>query len=402
MTYLIVIMSVIRRVIQDRITKRMQAGKVIIIAGARRTGKTVLLRQVMQSLNGPYLYLNGEDYTTSIKLQKRGVQEYRNLIGNNRYLLIDEAQKIENIGQILKLMVDEIEGLHILVTCSSAFDTFNKAGEPLTGRKMTFHLYPFAQCELSLYENPVETSALLANRLIYGSYPEVSTIADNQQKMEYLSELINSYLLKDILVLDSIKNSSKLHSILRLLSFQVGHEVSVNELAQNVGLNKLTVERYLDLLTKVFVIYRIEGYSRNLRKEISKSPRYYFWDNGIRNALAANFNPLELRNDTRLLWENYAISERLKYQHYHGIISNNYFWRTYDQQEIDWIEERDGGLFAYEMKYQYRRHKPPAAWVKSYPEAKFEVIDPDNYLAFINPTAEPVRRAGRSGKPKRK
>lgn len=391
-------MSVILRVLQNRITKRMQAGKVIIIAGARRTGKTVLLRQVMQSLDGSYLYLNGEDYTTSVKLQKRGVQEYRNLIGNKKYLIIDEAQKVENIGQILKLMVDEIEGLQVLVTGSSAFDMFNRTGEPLTGRKYTFQLYPFAQCELSAYENPVETDTLLANRLIYGSYPEVSTIQDNQQKVEYLAELINSYLLKDILMLDSIKNSSKLHNILRLLSYQVGHEVSVNELAQNVGLNKLTVERYLDLLTKVFVIYRIEGYSRNLRKEISKSSRYYFWDNGIRNALAANFNPLELRNDTGQLWENYVISERLKYQHYHGIVSNNYFWRTYDQQEIDWIEERDGGLFAYEMKYQYRNHKPPTAWVKNYPGANYEVIDRDNYLSFITPPVNTPRRTSRARK----
>ena len=376
-------MAIIHRKLQDRIESRIQAGKVIVIAGARRTGKTVLLKEIMESFDGAYLYLNGEDYTTELILQNKGIEEYKNLIGNSKYLVIDEAQKIENIGQILKLMIDEIEGLHIIITGSSAFDLSNNTGEPLTGRKYTFQLHPVAQCELMVYENPIETESLLENRLIYGSYPEILSISDNQQKSDYLTELINSYLLKDILTLDSIKNSAKLVNILRLLAFQVGNVVSVNELAQNVGLNKLTVERYLDLLTKVFVIYRIEGYSRNLRKEISKSPRYYFWDNGIRNTLVANFNPLVLRNDVGQLWENYVISERIKLQHYQGWLSNNYFWRTYDQQEIDWIEERDGNLFAFEMKYQKKNMKAPGAWTSNYPGASFDVISRENYVQFI-------------------
>ncbi len=376
-------MAVIYRKIQGRIESRLQPGKVIVLAGARRTGKTVLLKEIMKKLNGPTLYLNGEDYITGLKLQQKGLDEYKNLIGANKYLVIDEAQKIENIGQILKLMIDEIEGLHIIITGSSALDISSSTGEPLTGRKYTFQLHPIAQCELAAYENVIETESLLENRLIYGSYPEVLTINDNQQKTEYLNELINSYLLKDILVLDNIKNSSKLVNILRLLAFQIGREVSVNELAKNVGLNKLTIERYLDLLTKVFVIYRIEGYSRNLRKEISKSPRYYFWDNGIRNTLVANFNTLALRNDVGELWENYVIAERIKLQHYEGWLSNNYFWRTYDQQEIDWIEERDGGLFAFEMKYQKKTVKAPGAWTANYPGATFNVISRENYLPFI-------------------
>lgn len=376
-------MAVIHRKIQDRIEGRLQPGKVIILAGARRTGKTVLLKEIMKKLDGPFLYLNGEDYTTGLKLQQKGLDEYKNLIGANKYLVIDEAQKIENIGQILKLMIDEIEGLHIIITGSSALDISSSTGEPLTGRKYTFQLHPIAQCELTEYENAIETESLLENRLIYGSYPEVLTIKDNQQKTEYLGELINSYLLKDILILDNIKNSAKLVNILRLLAFQIGKEVSVNELAKNVGLNKLTVERYLDLLTKVFVIYRIEGYSRNLRKEISKSPRYYFWDNGIRNALVANFNPMTLRNDVGELWENYVIAERIKLQHYEGWPSNNFFWRTYDQQEIDWVEERDGGLFAFEMKYQKKNVKAPGAWTSNYPGATFDVISKENYLPFI-------------------
>jgi uncharacterized protein len=382
-------MAVIIRKIQTRIENRFQAGKVIVISGARRTGKTVLLKEIMKNLNQDYLYLNGEDYTTSLKLQYKGLDEYKNLIGANKYLVIDEAQKIENIGSILKLMIDEIEGLHIIITGSSALDISNNIGEPLTGRKYTFQLHPIAQCELMVYENPIETESLLENRLIFGSYPEILSINDNQQKMDYLTELINSYLLKDILTLDSIKNSAKLVNILRMLAFQIGNEVSINELAKNVGLNKTTVERYLDLLTKVFVIYRIEGYSRNLRKEISKSPRYYFWDNGIRNTLIANFNPIELRNDIGQLWENYIVSERIKLQHYQGWPSNNYFWRTYDQQEIDWIEERDGKLFGFEMKYQKKTLKAPGGWTKNYPEASFDVISRENYLKFITEKETP-------------
>lgn len=376
-------MMVIRRTLQDKIEKRVQPGKVIILSGARRTGKTVLIREIMGGLKQPYLYLNGEDYTTNIKLREKGLDEYKNLIGENRYLIIDEAQKIDNIGSILKLMVDEIEGLHVLITGSSAFDISNSVGEPLTGRKYTYQLHPISQLELQQYENPIETESLLENRLLFGSYPEVISLSNNNEKAEYLMELINSYLLKDILILDKVRNSSKLINILRLLAFQTGNEVSINELSQNVGLNKLTIERYLDLLTKVFVIYRIEGYSRNLRKEISKSSRFYFWDTGVRNALIANFNPLELRNDTGQIWENYIISERLKIQQYQGWLSNNYFWRTYDQQEIDWVEERDGGLSGYEMKFRKIRAKVPAAWIKSYPEATFQVINKDNYLNFI-------------------
>jgi len=376
-------MTLIQRIVQKRVEDRLQAGKVIIIAGARRTGKTVMLKEIVKRLNGPYLFLNGEDYTTTLKLQDKGIDEYRQLIGENKYLIIDEAQKIPNAGQILKILVDEIEGIHILITGSSAFDLTYLVGEPLTGRKYTFQLHPIAQCELQNNENPIETEARLESRLLFGSYPEIFSLSGNQQKIEYLNELVNSYLLKDILTLDTIKNSSKLVNILRLLAFQVGNEVSVNELAQNVGLNKNTVERYLDLLTKVFIIYRIEGYNRNLRKEISKSPRYYFWDNGVRNILIANFNSLVLRNDVGQLWENYLISERLKLQHFNGWLSNNYFWRTYDQQEIDWIEERDGGLHAFELKYNKSNQKVPGAWVKNYPNADFNVINRANYLPFI-------------------
>jgi predicted AAA+ superfamily ATPase len=316
-------------------------------------------------------------------LVEKGISHYRQLLSDKKILIIDEAQKITQIGRILKIMIDEIEGLKIVVTGSSVFDLANILGEPLTGRKYTYYLYPFAQCELKKYENVIETRSNLEDRLIFGSYPEVLKFVGIENKLDYLTELLNSYLLKDILVLENIKNSSKLFNILRLIAFQIGSEVSMSEIGNQVGLDKNTVEKYLDLLTKVFIIFKVEGFSKNLRKEISKSSRYYFWDNGVRNHLVANFNLLELRNDTGQLWENYIVSERRKWQACQRMISNNYFWRTYDKQEIDWVEERGGQLFAYEIKYHRKKTKIPSAWKTAYPNSLFKVVNVENYLDFI-------------------
>ena len=377
-------MKFIERVVQENILKKIKPGKVVVLVGARRTGKTVLLKEIMKAVNEPNLMLSGEDYRTSEMLSNKGIVEYKQLLGDKRFLIIDEAQKIENIGLKLKLMIDEIGGLKIIVTGSSTFDLNNQIGEPLTGRKHTIYLYPIAQCEWQNYENLIETTSRLEHRMIYGNYPELIHMQDNNEMADYLYELVGSYLLKDILELDNIKNSSKLLNILRLLAFQIGHTVSINEIAQNAGVSKNTVDRYLDLLEKVFVVFRLEGYSRNPRKEISKSPRYYFYDNGIRNALIANFNSLNLRNDHGALWENYIISERIKFLSYNNIHANCFFWRTYNQQEIDWIEEREGQLFAYEMKYQKPKAKVPSAWFKYYPDSQFHLIHSNNYLEFIS------------------
>jgi len=377
-------MKFIKRVVQENILKKIKPGKVVVLVGARRTGKTVLLKEIMKAVNEPNLMLSGEDYRTSEMLSNKGILEYKQLLGDKRFLIIDEAQKIENIGRKLKLMIDEIDGLKIIVTGSSTFDLNNQIGEPLTGRKHTIYLYPIAQCEWQNYENLIETTSRLEHRMIYGNYPELIHMQDNNEMADYLYELVGSYLLKDILELDNIKNSSKLLNILRLLAFQIGHTVSINEIAQNAGVSKNTVDRYLDLLEKVFVVFRLEGYSRNPRKEISKSPRYYFYDNGIRNALIANFNSLNLRNDHGALWENYIISERIKFLSYNNIHANCFFWRTYNQQEIDWIEEREGQLFAYEMKYQKPKAKVPSAWFKYYPDSQFHLIHSNNYLEFIS------------------
>ena len=376
-------MKVFDRTILEQLEKKMQPNKVIMILGARRVGKTVLLNQLIERLKEPYLLLNGEDYITEYLLVEKGISHYRQLLSDKKILIIDEAQKITQIGRILKIMIDEIEGLKIVVTGSSVFDLANILGEPLTGRKYTYYLYPFAQCELKKYENVIETRSNLEDRLIFGSYPEVLKFVGIENKLDYLTELLNSYLLKDILVLENIKNSSKLFNILRLIAFQIGSEVSMSEIGNQVGLDKNTVEKYLDLLTKVFIIFKVEGFSKNLRKEISKSSRYYFWDNGVRNHLVANFNLLELRNDTGQLWENYIVSERRKWQACQRMISNNYFWRTYDKQEIDWVEERGGQLFAYEIKYHRKKSKIPSAWKTAYPNSLFKVVNVENYLDFI-------------------
>ena len=375
----------INRAIRQTFLKKLQPNKVLVLLGARRVGKTQFLRNLADNyLNEPFLFLNGEDISTPAVLKARTIANYQRLLGDKKLLIIDEAQKVPDIGLVLKLMVDNIEGIKIIATGSSVFDMTNKLGEPLTGRKYTFHLYPFGQMELSEYENLVQIKANLEERLIYGSYPEVITLESNNEKAAYLNEIVNSYLLKDILEIDGVRSSDKMLNLLRLVAFQIGKEVSLEELGKQLGLSRNTVERYLDLLSKVFVLYRISGFSRNLRNEITKTNRWYFFDNGIRNVLTTNFNPLSLRNDTGELWENYLLSERIKFQHYNEMLVNNYFWRTYQQQEIDWIEEREGKLHAYEIKWSNRKiPKVPSAWIRAYPDSSFKVITPENYLEWI-------------------
>lgn len=377
----------ISRAIKNIFLNKLQPNKVLILAGARRVGKTLFLKDLMDNyFEEPFLLLNGEEVSTTSILAERTVNNYTRLLGQVKLLIIDEAQKIPEIGLILKLMIDHIEGLKIIVSGSSVFDITNKLGEPLTGRKYTFHLFPFAQMEFSKYENLVETNAKLEERLIYGCYPELTFLASDRDKVDYLNEIVSSYLLKDILEIDGIRNSAKMFNLLRLVAFQIGKEVSLEELGRQLGLSRNTVERYLDLLTKVFVIYKISGFSRNLRTEIVKTSHWYFYDTGILNALLNNFNPISLRNDAGGLWENYVLTERLKYQHYSGLRSNNYFWRTYQQQEIDWIEDREGKLHAFEIKWNPRKTpKAPSAWKKAYPESSFQVITPENYLDWIDP-----------------
>jgi hypothetical protein len=375
-----------KRELQETILKALVPNKVIVLLGARRIGKTILLGQIIEQLNEECLLLNGEDFSVQEVLQRRSVQNYKNLLGNKRLLVIDEAQKIPEIGQILKLIVDSVDGIRIIATGSSAFDLEKYTGEPLTGRKKTFFLFPLSETEFNQSENIFEKKDNLRQRLIYGNYPEISQIDDMTEKGLYLKEILHSYLLKDILAFENIQNTDKIFNLLRLVAFQVGSEVSNQELARQLSMSKNTIGKYLDLLSKVFVLHKVGGFSRNLRKEITKNNKWYFYDNGIRNILIANLNPVEGRNDIGQLWENYVISERLKFQNYSKIIVNNYFWRTYDQQEIDWVEESGGKLTGFEFKWnekQKKKTKIPKSWTENYKEAEFEIITPQNYMEWI-------------------
>lgn len=374
----------IHRAIEESFRKALKPNKVLLLLGARRTGKTWFLKNILPELGLPYLFLNGDDSLVQSTFQNRTVENYTRLVGNNKLLVIDEAHRIPEIGWCLKLMVDEIEGLHIIATGSSVFDLRNSTGEPLTGRKKDVHLFPFAQMEYSKYENVLETQARLPERLVYGNYPELVHLNSLEEKADYLRDMVSSYLLKDILEFEGIRNASKVSDLLRLIAFQPGKEVSLDELSRNLGISKNTVDRYLDLLQKVFVIQKLQGFSRNLRKEVTRHARYYFTDNGIRNALINNFNALPLRNDVSELWENYLMMERLKFQSYTNLHSLNYFWRTYQQQEIDWVEDRNGKLYAYECKWKDSgKVKIPSAWKDAYPDSEFSVISPSNYLNWI-------------------
>jgi predicted AAA+ superfamily ATPase len=376
-------MQVIKREMQDRLAGSLKPNKVSLLLGSRRVGKTFLIRELIKSYSGKVLLMNAEDLTTQKLLSERSIENYRNILAGVDLLIIDEAQVIPEIGKILKLIVDEVHGIKIIASGSSSFDLLNLSGEPLTGRSTSFKLFPLAQSEFSIIENPVETKQHLEGRLIFGGYPELIHLPTQEEKINYLTDLVHHYLLQDILALEGLRASSKMMNLIRLLAFQVGNEVSYHELGKQLNLSKNTVEKYLDLLCKVFVIFRLGAYSKNLRKEIVKTSKWYFTDNGIRNAVLSDFKPFNLRTDRGELWENYIIGERIKRSSYRGSFVNYYFWRTYDQQEIDLVEENNQQITAYEIKWTDKPVKPPIAFRNAYPEAEFYVITPTNYLPLI-------------------
>lgn len=377
-------MELLKREIEDEVINYLRPNKVVVLLGPRRVGKTVLIQQILKRISEPYLLLHGEDQDVRRQLEYRSTQRYKNLLGGKSLLIIDEAQKIPEIGNVLKLMVDTIAGIKILATGSSAFDLDKFTGEPLTGRKQTFHLFALSEKELNQTEDVFQKDANLRTRLVYGNYPELIHLKDLKEKREYLDDLIKSYLLKDILEFDLIRNSEKILQLLRLIAYQIGSEVSYTELGKQLGMSKNTVERYLDLLSKVYIVHSVGAWSRNLRKEIVKGKRWYFYDNGIRNALIGDMKPIENRNDIGILWENYIIGERIKYQEYTKMLVYNYFWRTYDQQEIDWIEDRGGKLHAYEFKWSPKKKaKLPNIFKETYPNTEFEIINKENFLNWI-------------------
>jgi predicted AAA+ superfamily ATPase len=356
-------------------------GKVVVVYGARRVGKTTLLKKLLESENN-YIFVTGEDVFVGEYLASGSIEKLKEWIGDKTLLVIDEAQYVPSIGLHLKLIVDHLPHVRVIATGSSTFDLAKHVGEPLTGRKNVLKMYPISQIELSRLETRIQTDSHVESRLIFGSYPEVVTQTTDIIKSDYLHELVSSYLIKDILAFEGIKKSKKIIDLLILLAFQIGKEVSHTELGTQLQLSRPMIEKYLDLLEQTFVLVNIRGFNRNLRKEVTKTSRYYFCDLGIRNALINNFNPISRRSDVGELWENYLVIERLKKQEYQKLRSNNYFWRTYDQKEVDWVEERDGKIFGYEFKWD-KTSKAPKLWLDTYPEASFETINISNYLSFI-------------------
>ncbi len=376
-------MRTIKRTLQERITARITPNKAVLVFGARRVGKTVMMRKIVNDFPGRTMMLNGEDYDTLALLEKRSIANYRHLLNGIDLLAIDEAQNIPYIGSILKLIVDEIPGICVLASGSSSFDLLNMTGEPLVGRSTQFILTPFSQEEIAQTESAFETRQNIEDRLIYGSYPEVVMMDNYENKIDYLRDIVNAYLLKDILAIDGLKNSNKMRDLLRLIAFQMGSEVSYEELGKQLGMSKTTAEKYLNLLEKVFVIYRLGAYSRNLRKEVTKAGKWYFYDNGIRNAIIGSFSPIAVRQDVGALWENYIIGERRKEKFNKGLHKEFYFWRTYDKQEIDLIEESSDSLTALEFKWGNKKPAIPTVFQKAYPHAEYHVVNKDNYLEFI-------------------
>ncbi|MBU1160841.1 MAG: ATP-binding protein [Patescibacteria group bacterium] len=369
--------------IYDNLDKLLKPNKALIIYGPRRAGKTTLLNNFLKQTKLKYRLDSGDNIRVQNILSSNDFPKILDYAAEYDLIAIDEAQRIPNIGMGLKIIVDQCPKIFVIATGSSSFDLSQQIGEPLTGRKNTLILYPLSQKELYFQYNKYELKEQLEDFLIFGSYPDVITAKTKKEKQNILNELIESYLLKDILVLDKVKYSKILLDLLKLLAFQVGNQVSLNELAGKLKIDIKTVDRYLDLLEKSFVIKRIGGFSRNLRKEVVSKAKYYFIDNGIRNAVISQFNKLEDRNDVGALFENFITTERIKKCFYEDKYNVFYFWRTYDGQEIDLVEERRGKLFGFEIKWGVaKKITPPKDWL-TYKNAEFKIVNKNNYLDFV-------------------
>lgn len=358
--------------------------KIVVLYGARQTGKTTLSNEVLSGSRENILKINADEAKYIDVLSSRDFNKMELLIGDYDVLFIDEAQRIPDIGINLKIIHDSVPDMKILVTGSSSFELANKMKEPLTGRTTTHTLYPVSLAELKHQYNVFELQSRLEEFMIYGMYPALFQYKPGERKEKYLRELASSYLYKDILELSSIRNPSVITVLLKLIALQVGSEVSLLELAKNLKISQETVNTYINLLEQAFIIYRLSGFSRNLRKEISKRDKIYFWDLGIRNTLINNFSPITYRSDTGALWENFMITERLKYLAYNETFANSYFWRLYTGAEIDYVEEKDGELYAYEIKYKKAKQKPPASWAENY-GTNFKCITSENFWEFVIP-----------------
>ncbi len=371
----------IQRAIYDKVKNQLFKGKAIVLVGSRQTGKTSLLQQLFENKQA-VLWLNGDDIGVQGMVSNINTDQWRMLIGDKKVLVIDEAQQIPEIGLRMKLVTDQLKDVQLVASGSSAFELANRLNEPLTGRKIEYKLYPFSYAEMVGHHGLLTEHNLIDHRLVYGYYPEVVTSPGNEK--EVLRMLTDSYLYKDVLAFGGIKKSDKIIILLQALAFQVGSQVSYSELSNTVGIDGKTVEAYIDILEKAYIIFRLSSFSRNLRNELKHSRKIYFYDNGVRNALISNFAPVQQRADVGALWENFAVSERVKYNEYNNRWCNSYFWRTHKQKEIDYIEENDGQLYAYEFKYNPRKATVvPKDFAEGYPNASFKEITPTNIEEFL-------------------
>lgn len=378
----------IQRNIADQIVEKLKKhNKVILLYGARQVGKTTLIRNIIEKLGLKTISINADEQKYNDVLSSRDLGKIKSLVSGYEVAFIDEAQRITDIGLNLKIIADGLPDLKVIATGSSSFELANKISEPLTGRAWTFELYPLAVCELKSIYNEFELNSKIEDLLIFGGYPEVFTTENRGAKQELLEEIGRSYLYKDILELVTVKHSSKIKDLLKLLAFQISSEVSINELSNSLDISRDSVERYIDLLEKSFVVYRLKGFSRNLRKEVTKMDKIFFYDVGIRNYVIDNFKPLKDRNDVGQLWENFLISERFKLLSYERIHAQQYFWRTSTGAELDYVEEQDGELFGYEIKYKKTKGKSPKSWHDNYKKAKYTLVNRDNFLNFVNVNA---------------
>ena len=372
----------IPRILENRINQDLFKGKAIILYGPRQSGKTTLIDKIAIASGLKFIIKNGDEPDTRELFENMTSTQLKAVIGNNRLLIIDEAQRIANIGLTIKLITDNIKEVQVIATGSSAFELAENLREPLTGRKFEHFLFPVSYEEMSSCNGPTEERRLLEHRLIYGYYPDIINHPGEERRL--LNLLSDSYLYKDLFAYERIKKTSLLQKLLKAIALQLGNEVSFNELSRLIGADKETVERYIDLLEKAFVVFTLPAFSRNLRTEIRKSRKIYFYDNGIRNAIISNFTPIGLRTDKGSLWENFLVSERRKAISYHDWYGNSYFWRTKNQQEIDYLEERDGNLTAFEFKWnEEKMMKVPITFSKAYPDNKFDVITPKTFESFV-------------------
>lgn len=372
----------IERLLKNLIEKRLYRNKAIIVIGPRQVGKTTLLKMLVSDTKNKVLEWNCDEPDVRRRLTEPTSTELKAEIGDADLILIDEAQRIKNIGITLKLLIDNYPEKQVIATGSSAIEMSNSINEPLTGRKYEYVMYPFSCEELFNEFGEQEERRMLERRLIYGSYPEV--VNNPGEERETLTELVGSYLYKDIFSFQDVRKPEIIEQLLQALALQIGSEVSYNELGRLLGLNTATVQRYIDLLEKSYVVFHLRSFSRNVRSELKKSRKIYFYDNGVRNALIGDYKPLALRNDTGALWENYIIAERLKHNAYNTFYGKSYFWRTQQQQEIDYIEDIDGMLHTYEFKWNEGKHpRLTDTFAKAYPDHTFTVVSPENYQSFV-------------------